>query len=104
MLAMYRRLQPMFDALDLSVEHLELSGRGSWVAQLDSGGVVELGRGNTDEVAERTRRFLASLTQVTARYQRRPEAVETADLRHADGYALRLRGVVTGGPDGPPRR
>ena len=31
----------------------------------------------------------------TSRYDRRPDAVETADLRHADGYALRLRGVST---------
>ena len=26
---------------------------------------------------------------------RRPEALVTADLRHADGYAVRLRGVAT---------
>jgi len=24
-----------------------------------------------------------------------PEALETADLRHQDGYAIRLRGVTT---------
>lgn len=102
-LSMYRQLQPMFDTLDLSLELLELTGRGGWVAHLDNGAVVELGRGTDAEVAQRARRFLASLTQVTARYQRRPEAMESADLRHADGYALRLRGVVTGGGSGSPK-
>lgn len=96
-LAMYRQLQPLFERLDLSLETLELSGQGGWVAHLDTGAQVELGRGTEAEVAQRAGRFLASLTQVTARYQRRPEAMESADLRHADGYALRLRGVATGG-------
>jgi len=94
-LAMYRRLRPMFDPLDLSLDQLDLSGRGSWIARLDSGAVIELGRGSEDEVSARTDRFLKTLTQVTVRYQRRPDAVETADLRHAGGYAMRLRGVST---------
>jgi len=85
----------MFDPLDLSLDQLDLSGRGSWIARLDSGAVIELGRGSEDEVSARTDRFLKTLTQVTVRYQRRPDAVETADLRHAGGYAMRLRGVST---------
>jgi cell division protein FtsQ len=32
---------------------------------------------------------------VTSRYGRKSDALETADLRHKDGYALRLRGVST---------
>ena len=95
-LAQYQMLAPQFEALDLSIEQLELSGRGSWIARLDTGAVIELGRGTEEEVRARTARFLKTLTQVTSRYQRRPDAVETADLRHADGYALRLRGVSTG--------
>ena len=95
-LSLYRLLTPMFEALDLSMEQLELSGRGSWIARLDTGAVIELGRGSEAELQARTARFLKTLTQVTSRYQRRPDAVETADLRHADGYALRLRGVSTG--------
>jgi cell division protein FtsQ len=94
-LAMHRRLQPLFEELDLGLEQLELTGRGGWVARLDSGAAVELGRGGDDEVVGRATRFLRTLTQVTARYSRRPDAVETADLRHPDGYALRLRGVST---------
>ena len=99
-LSLYRLLTPMFEALDLSMEQLELSGRGSWIARLDTGAVIELGRGSEAELQARTARFLKTLTQVTSRYQRRPDAVETADLRHADGYALRLRGVSTGGAVG----
>ena len=99
-LTLYRLLAPMFDTLDLSLEQLELSGRGSWTARLDTGAVIELGRGSEAELHARTARFLKTLTQVSSRYQRRPDAVETADLRHADGYALRLRGVSTGSVDG----
>ncbi len=94
-LGMYRSLQPSFDQVDLSLEALELSRRGSWVARLDSGAVIELGRGDDATVLARNERFLKTLTQVTSRYSRRPDAVESADLRYAGGYALRLRGVTT---------
>ena len=99
-LAMYRLLQPLFEPMDLSLEQLDLSGRGSWVARLDTGAEIEIGRGASDEIVARTTRFLKTLTQVTSRYKRRPDAVVTADLRHADGYALRLRGVSTVVSDG----
>jgi cell division protein FtsQ len=32
---------------------------------------------------------------VVARYGRQPNAIESADLRHENGYAIRLRGVTT---------
>lgn len=95
-LAMYQALQPLFEPMDLSLDQLELTGRGSWVARLDTGAAIEIGRGDTAEVVARTARFLKTLTQVTAQYQRRPDAIESADLRHVQGYALRLRGVSTG--------
>ena len=47
-----------------------------------------------DDMA-RVRRFLKTLTQVTTRYSRRASALESADLRHENGYAVRLRGVST---------
>ena len=99
-LAMHQALQPLFGQLDATVEQLELSPRGSWRVRLDSGALVELGGGSQPEVLARTQRFLKTLTQVVSRYGRRVEALETADLRHEDGYALRLRGVTTGVPDG----
>ncbi len=95
-LQMYRALKPLFEPLDLGVEQLALSAHGSWNAELDSGALIELGRGTEQEVVERTRRFVQTLTQVTGRYNRRADAVVSADLRHGDGYAMRLRGVTTG--------
>jgi cell division protein FtsQ len=94
-LAMYRALKPLLEPLDLSLDELALSGRGSWSMHLDTGAVVELGRGTTEEVVARSQRFTHTLTQVTSKYGRRPEALVAADLRHTGGYAVRLRGVAT---------
>jgi cell division protein FtsQ len=94
-LAMYRALAPLFEPFELVVDQLALSGRGSWQVGLDNGGAIELGRGDPAEVLPRVQRFLGTLTQVTSRYGRRPEALVSADLRYGDGYAVRLRGVGT---------
>jgi cell division protein FtsQ len=93
MLAMLRRLAPVCERLDARVEELTLSARGSWRVGLDNGADIELGRGSDDEVIARTERFASTLTQTTSRYRR---ALEYADLRHNEGYALRLKGVSTG--------
>ena len=100
-LAMYRVLAPMFEQMELALAGLELSGGGSWRAQLDTGATIELGRGDATEVTARVHRFLKTLTQVTTRYARRNSALETADLRHENGYAIRLRGVSTTVPAAP---
>ena len=92
MLALYRRLQPLFAAHQMQAEALQLSGRGSWSLELDTGATVVLGRGSEDELVARSDRFLRTLGQVTGRFQR---DLEHADLRHADGYAVRLRGITT---------
>ena len=99
-LAMYRALQPQFVQMNLPVEQLELSGRGSWSVQLANDASMELGRGTVDEVTERVHRFLKTLTQVVSRYGRQPNALEFADLRHENGYAIRLRGVSITTADG----
>jgi cell division protein FtsQ len=93
MLAMIGRLQPEFAAMEARVERLELSGRGSWHADLDTGAEIELGRGSDDEVIARTRAFVATLPEVRGRYAQHP--LLYADLRHADGYAVRLKGIST---------
>ena len=92
MLAMVRRLQPALARLDMEIEGLHLSGRGSWRADLDSGASIELGRGSEDEIINRTDRFVRTLAAATVKW-RAPLAY--ADLRHTDGYAVRLRGVNT---------
>ncbi|HEY1393332.1 MAG TPA: cell division protein FtsQ/DivIB [Methylibium sp.] len=93
MLDFYRRLLPVFGRLGARVEALTLSTRGSWDAELDSGAEIELGRGTPDELLARAESFAGTVTQVTSRYQR---PLEYADLRHASGYAVKLRGVSTG--------
>ncbi|MFM2276194.1 MAG: hypothetical protein RL211_2066 [Pseudomonadota bacterium] len=92
---MYTNLQPAYAAMDLVLEQLELTVRGGWRAKFDSGAEVELGSGSNQEVLERSRRFLKTVMQVTAKHERTPDALETADLRYAEGYAIRLRGVTT---------
>lgn len=99
-LATYQTLQPLFEDMDMALEQIELTPRGGWRARLDTGALIELGGGSATEVLARTQRFLKTLTQVTSRYGRKPDALETADLRHEDGYAIRLRGVTTLAVDG----
>lgn len=92
MLSMWRALSPAAHRLDQDIVRVDLSGRGSWRATLDGGAVIELGRGLESEVAQRFDRFTQSVTAVEARYH---APLLTADLRHTDGYAVRLRGVTT---------
>ena len=98
---MHGLLAPVFRPLGLDMDTLELSGRGGWRVTLDTDAVVELGGGSPQEVVQRTQRFTRTLTQVAAQYGRRADALESADLRHAGGYALRLRGVTTVVPATP---
>lgn len=94
-LAMYQALQSLFEGMDLSAEQFELTAREGWRVRLENGATVELGRGSTDEVMARTARFLKTVARVAANFGRKPDALESADLRHEDGYAIRLRGVTT---------
>jgi cell division protein FtsQ len=95
MLVMYRRVAPLLQRQQIDIDRLQLSGRGSWRVEVDSGAMVELGRGSLDEVAIRTERFVRTLPQVTGRFR---QPLLSADLRHADGYAVRLRDVSTTEP------
>lgn len=90
--ALWQRLQPEFEAMQARIDTLAMSGRGSLRAELDSGAVVEIGRGGDDELVARTRRFVATVPQVIAQYQR---PLVHADLRHNEAYAVRLKGVTT---------
>ena len=93
----YEQLRPLFEEMDAVLEQLELSELGSWRAQLDTGAAIELGHGTMAEVQQRTRRFVDTAVQVSSRFGR---DVESADLRYATGYALKLRGVTTGEANG----
>jgi cell division protein FtsQ len=96
------RLQPVLTRHGREIELLRLSSRGSWRAELDGEARVEIGRGTDDEIVARTERFLATFTQVTGHFR---APLLHADLRHVDGYAVRLRNVTTPTPaPGPARR
>ncbi len=99
-LEMYKFLKPMMAKMDMSLDKLELSQRGSWTAQLASGATLELGHGSQEEISERLQLFFKTLTQVASRYGRTVTSLLSADLRYDNGYALRLRGVSTVVPDG----
>jgi cell division protein FtsQ len=102
MLALWLRLNEAVAPLEGSVERLDLSGRGSWRMTLDKGAQIELGRGSDDDVVQRLAQFVRTVAQITSQYKR---PLESADLRHADGYAVRLRGVsTTAGPLGPNKK
>ncbi|HEX2542008.1 MAG TPA: cell division protein FtsQ/DivIB [Caldimonas sp.] len=91
-LTMLGRIEAVIAPLGSRVEALALSSRGSWRVTLDNRAVLELGRGSDDDVVARSGRFVATLGNVTDRFQR---PLEYADLRHQDGYAVRLKGVST---------
>lgn len=92
MLDLLQALAPVFARLDWRIDTLTLSGRGSWRVRLDTGSEVELGRGSNQELIARSERFVTTVPQVTARYER---PLQYADLRHREGYAVRLRGITT---------
>lgn len=101
-LAAYRALAPQFAAMDLTVDSLELTNQGSWRIGLNGGATIEAGRGDLEQIQTRVGHFLKTLTRVLARYQRPAGALESADLRHENGYAIRLRGVSTLAAVAPP--
>jgi cell division protein FtsQ len=95
MLEVLRQITPVLKPLSTRVQTLTLSGRGSWRVGLSNGAHIELGRGSNVELTERTQRFVATVKPVIERHQR---PLEFADLRHHDGYVVRLRGVSTLSP------
>jgi cell division protein FtsQ len=94
-LAMYQALKPAFNQMALNLVSLELTDRGSWRAHMAHGAVIELGRGGVDDVMPRMHRLSSTLAQITQRLGRHVTAIESADLRYDNGYAIRLRGVST---------
>lgn len=92
MLAMLRRLNPLLEPLDSPIDTLRLNDRGSWSVKLDDDAVIELGRGDIEEVLSRVQRFVKTLPQLRRQY---PAPLAYADLRYPQGYAVRLQGLTT---------
>lgn len=95
MLIVHQKLLPVLAPMGSGIETLRLSRRGSWQVTLDDGAVLELGRagdqGDAGELLDRTGRFVRTFSEVHGRFGQ-PE-LKHADLRHVNGYALRLQGV-----------
>jgi cell division protein FtsQ len=89
---MYHELSAVFVPLDRRIARLDVSGRGSWGLLLDDETEITIGRGTVQEVVTRAERFVATVTQVTSAYK---TALLQADLRHNNGYAVRLKGVTS---------
>jgi cell division protein FtsQ len=100
MLSLLRRLEPVLAPLETRIATLVMSGRGSWAVELETGAEIELGRGSEAELVQRTSTFVTSVPGVIARYER---PLVYADLRHHQGYAVRLKGVSTAADLAPPR-
>ena len=92
---MYQALVPIFHGLTLDMGNLELTERGSWRAYLKQGAVIELGRGDVAEVTARMQRVEQTLAGVTQKLGRKIMSLQAIDLRHDNGYAIRLHGVST---------
>ena len=101
-LDMYQTLRPVLQGADMDMDELELSPRGSWKIVTSQGVTIELGRGQPETLTTLLQDFLRTLPQITSRYGRTPKSLVAADLRHKDGYALRLQGVTT--TEGDPRK
>ena len=73
---MFRDLVPIFKAVDMRIEQLELTPRGSWRVLTDGGAQLELGRGTEAEMVAQLKIFFRTLSQITARYGRTPSSAE----------------------------
>lgn len=100
-LAAWQRLDPLLAPLHQGLRSLTLTPRGSWRGELDEGATVEFGRGSLDELAQRTAAFAQTARELIRQHER---PLLAADLRHAEGYALRLHGLGTLAPgEKPPK-
>lgn len=94
-LRLWQRLSGLHPQDSAPITRLELSGRGSWRASWEGGATIEIGRGTETDLVDRYRAFLSNAQAVARRYGTQ---IQAADLRHPDGYALRLVGIGTKTP------
>ena len=97
---LFQAMQNMLERVDRAPQRLTLDGRGSWHLQLTQGTRIALGRGTDAEVLARLQTFVATTNQLEQRYQGRD--LDSVDLRYPNGYAVRLRGVITLNEQPPP--
>jgi cell division protein FtsQ len=95
MLDMYEDVSTALGPLNVKLKILELNARGSWVAILEGGAHFELGRGNVFDIINRINKFSVGAEQILKKLNKKIMDIQYIDLRHSDGYALRIQGVST---------
>jgi cell division protein FtsQ len=95
MLNMYKEVSSALHPIKGTLRNLELNARGSWIATLDGGAHIELGRGNTVDAIDRVVKFSLSVEKMLTKFNKKLLDIQYVDLRHSDGYAMRMHGVST---------
>ncbi|MBE2210217.1 MAG: cell division protein FtsQ/DivIB [Xanthomonadaceae bacterium] len=95
-LAFYNQSREMFAPLGLGVRELRQDARGSWSLRLSDGAQVIVGRHDAES---RVRRFAELLPKLIAPEGR---ALQRADLRYANGFALKWSEAAS--PTAMPRK
>jgi cell division protein FtsQ len=95
MLDMYKEVSNALHPIKGTLRNLELNARGSWMAILDGGAHIELGRGNTVDLIDRVAKFSLSVEKMLTKLNKKSLDIQYVDLRHSDGYAMRMHGVST---------
>jgi cell division protein FtsQ len=88
----YQRSSRLFSGTGLIVTGVALSERASWTLTLASGAEVEIGR---EHPAERLQRFVDVLPRLVSTHG---AGFERADLRYANGFAIRWLGADASAP------
>jgi cell division protein FtsQ len=99
LLTAHIQLNAVLKPYEFAIDLLELTPRGSWHAELDNGATVELGRGELHELVERLQRFAASMAQSASQVRVNVQDLDFADLRYANGFAVKWRGVGVSSAD-----
>jgi cell division protein FtsQ len=95
MVSMYGNLSEALSPLQTKLKVLELNVRGSWIATLERGAQIELGRGNVNDVIVRANKFSIGAEKMLLKLNKKVVDMEYIDLRHSEGYAMRMHGVTT---------
>jgi cell division protein FtsQ len=95
---LYRELMPVLAPLgrvnggkaSADIAWLRLSPRGSWAVAMDNQVQIEMGRGTQAEILDRCQHFVTNVQRATTLYHK---SLLYADLRHTQGYAVRLADI-----------
>ncbi len=91
--SMYKKLGNIFSPMNTQISKIELSPRGNWSVSLVNGAHLELGRGNVEQIFEKSKLALHVSAKVAVKYGKNVQDFKYVDLRYQDGYAIKMSGV-----------